>query len=197
MAKIQFHPFGKTQDGKLVTAYELSNERCKVTLLSLGGTIQKILILDRNNTPLDIVLGYDDVTSYEEGTCFYGAIVGRVANRIKGAKFTLEGKEYVLEKSIGEENHVHGVFAKKVFDSKIEGDEVVFSYLSPDMEEGFPGNLTLEVKYHLSDDNEYDLNKSNEEDNELYEYNEENNSHSIEYRLLIKINNVSKSKIIK
>ncbi|MBQ7642429.1 MAG: galactose mutarotase [Clostridia bacterium] len=122
-----------------------------VTVLDYGGTIQSIVFPDRNNTPTDVTLGYDDVASYEQGTCYYGAIVGRYANRIGGGRFVLDGKEYLLEKN-EEHNHVHGVFAKKMFDAKIEGEELVLSYLSPDMEEGYPGNLSVEVRYRLSED---------------------------------------------
>ena len=145
--------FGVTSDGRKVTAFELSNANgVTVTVLNFGGTIQSIVVPDRNGAQTDIALGYDDVESYEKGTCYYGAIVGRYANRIGGGRFILDGKEYLLKKN-EEHNHVHGVFAKRIFDAVIENETLILRYLSPDMEEGYPGNLSVEVRYSLSEDN--------------------------------------------
>ena len=155
MALISSKPFGVTKDGQAVTAFELRNDAgmC-VCVLNYGGTVQSILLPDAHGVVQDVVLGYDDIRSYEKGNYFYGAIVGRVANRIKDARFTLEGKEYRLKKnSRGESNHLHGVFSKKIFDASIEGETLLLHYLSPDMEEGYPGNLDLKVRYSLSEDN--------------------------------------------
>ncbi len=154
MTMITSKPFGYTKSGHLVTAFEMRNSQgVTVRVLDLGCAIQSILLLDREGKETDVVLGYEDVASYEEGSCFYGAVVGRYANRIKGGHFFLEGKEYQLEKnSPNGTNHIHGVFAQKVFESKIEGEELVFHYLSPDGEEGYPGNLSLTVTYTLSED---------------------------------------------
>lgn len=158
MTSITSKPFGTTKDGKQVTIFELknSNNIC-VKIIDLGCAIQSILIKDKDGITRDVVLGYDDVTSYENGSCYYGAVVGRYANRIGGARFTLDGKEYILEKTIGENNHVHGVFAKKLFTSRIEGEKLIFNYLSPSMEEGYPGNLKLEVSYLLTNDNALEI----------------------------------------
>ena len=157
MTKISSKIFGKTKDNQVVTAFILKNETISVTILDYGCTIQSITLLDKNNELQDIALGYNDVASYEQGTCFYGSVVGRFANRIGGAKFTIDGKEYLLEKTNGENNHVHGIFSKRLFGSKIVGNSVVFSYLSPDMEEGFPGNLNLEVSFKLTDENALEI----------------------------------------
>ena len=154
MITVNSSEFGFTKTGQKVTAFSLCNDNgmC-VRILDFGATIQSIIIPDRNGSPTDVVLGYNDVESYENGTCYYGAIVGRYANRIGGARFVLDGKEYRLEKSPGENNHVHGVFAKRMFEATTEGDTLVFRYISPDMEEGYPGNLCLEIRYRLRDDN--------------------------------------------
>ena len=153
MTNIFSRNFGTTKDGKKVTAFEMRNgNEMKVTVLDFGGTIQSIVIPDCNGNLTDVVLGYDDVGSYEQGTCYYGAIVGRYANRIGGAKFVLDGKEYILAQN-EPNNHVHGVFAKRIFDASIDGEDLVLKYLSADMEEGFPGNLSVEVRYNLSEDN--------------------------------------------
>ena len=158
MISITSRPFGKTKDGKNVTAFDMKNDNhMQVTVLDYGCAIQKIIVQDKHRNPVDIILGYDDLASYEEGSCFYGAVVGRFANRIGGASFILDGKRYELEKNIGENNHVHGVFAKRLFQASIDDETLVLKYLSPSMEEGFPGNLNIEVRYHLTNDNALEI----------------------------------------
>ena len=158
MSTILSREFGKTKAGQKVTAYELCNKNgVKVTILDFGGTVQSFLVPDKNGKMTDVVLGYDDVRSYEEGTCYYGGIVGRFANRIGKAEFELEGKKYSLEKK-GEDNHVHGIYNKKMFESSLEGEQLVLRLFSPDGEEGYPGNLNLEVRYRLSEDNALEIN---------------------------------------
>ena len=159
MITIKESTFGYAKNSAKVTAFSLSNSHgVTVTLLDYGATIQSIIVPDRNGNPLDIVLGYDDIASYEKGSCFYGAVVGRYANRIGYAKFTLDGKEYRLENNTPTEpHHIHGTFAHRMFHSRVENQSIVFSYLSPDGEERFPGNLSLEVKYTLKEDNSLEL----------------------------------------
>lgn len=155
---INSREFGYTKDGQKVTAFELSNNnKMVVTVLDFGGTVQSIYVPDRNGKPTDVVLGYEDVQSYENGTCYYGAIVGRYANRIGGARFVLDKKEYLLEKTPGENNHLHGIFNKRVFETEANDDALILRYLSPDMEEGYPGNLNVEVCYALCDDNSLEI----------------------------------------
>ena len=160
MITITSKEFGKTKDGQTVTAFELTNSNgVRVRILDLGCAIQSIVLPDRDGNMTDVVLGYDDVASYEEGSCFYGAIVGRYANRIKDGHFVIDGKEYQLEKnSPNGTNHIHGVFAKRLFKASIEGEELVFHYLSPDGEEGYPGNLDLEIRYIFGEDNSLEIN---------------------------------------
>lgn len=155
MITITSREFGYTNGGEKVTAYDLENGNgMRVTVLDYGCTIQSIILPGKNGHPLDVVLGYDDLASYEEGNCFYGATIGRFASRIGDARFTLDGKEYILEKnSPNGHNHIHGVFSKRVFDTCAEGGVLVLKLMSPDMEEGIPGNLDLEVRYTLKDDN--------------------------------------------
>lgn len=158
MTKIVSREFGYTKDGQKVTAFLLSNNSgMNVRILDFGGTVQSITVPGRNGEPVDVVLGYDDVASYEEGTCFYGGIVGRYANRIGDARFMLEGNEYILQKSNGENNHVHGVFNKRMFAASVDKGTLVLKYLSPDMEEGYPGNFSLQVRYSLSEDNALEI----------------------------------------
>jgi aldose 1-epimerase len=158
MVNISSKEFGYTKDGQKVTAFELCNKSgMRVNILDFGGTVQSLIVPDSEGKPTDVVLGYDDVESYENGSCNYGAVVGRYANRIGGARFVLDGKEYLLEKNIGENNHVHGIFNKKMFEAHTDNGALVLRYTSPDMEEGFPGNLDLEVRYTLSDDNALEI----------------------------------------
>lgn len=165
MGTVLSKEFGLTKDGKKVTVFELSNKKgIKVNILDFGGTIQSIIVPDCNGKPIDIVLGYDDVKSYEEGTCYYGAIVGRVANRIGDASFVLDGKKYQLEYTPGETNHVHGIFNKQLFESSLDGDSLVLGYFSPDMEEGYPGNLKVEIRYSLSEKDELEIDYKAETD---------------------------------
>ncbi len=147
--------FGVTKQGLKVTAFEMSNQSgMRVRILDFGCTIQSIIVQDKHGEDTDVVLGYDDIRSYEEGNCFYGAVIGRYASRIKDGRFALDGKEYHLEKnSPNGHNHIHGVFARRIFDAKIDGEALILRYVSPDMEEGYPGNLDLKVRYTISNDN--------------------------------------------
>ena len=159
MGSILKKEFGRTKAGRTVSAFELRNgSGMFVRILDFGATVQSVVVPDREGTPTDVLLGYDDVASYENGTCFYGAVVGRYANRIgDNGRFILDGREIRLEKNSEESNHVHGVYAKRMFDASIEGDALALRYLSPDGEEGFPGNLSVEVRYRLREDNALEI----------------------------------------
>ena len=159
MVTIQANEFGLTKQGQSVTAYTLGNgSGMLVRILDLGAAIQSITVPDREGRPTDVVLGYGDVASYEQGSCYYGAIVGRYANRIgNNGRFVLDGREIRLEKNSEESNHLHGVYARRMFASSIDGETLVMRYLSPDGEEGFPGNLSLEVRYRLREDNALEI----------------------------------------
>lgn len=153
--RVSSYEFGTTKDGKKVTAYEMRNDNGMfVRVLDYGCTIQSVVVPDKNGVPTDVALGYDDLMSYEDGTCYYGAIVGRYANRIGDARFVLDGKEYILEKtSENKLHHLHGVCAHRLFSGRVEGETVILQYVSPDGEEGFPGNLNIEVRYTITEDN--------------------------------------------
>lgn len=146
-------PFGITRDGQEVSLYTLrSASGVEVRILNRGCTIQSILVPDRRGNPVDVVLGYDDLSGYELGSCHHGAFIGRYANRIRNAAFTLNGKTYSLEKNDGE-NHLHGIYERICFDAAQDGNSLVFRRLSPAGEEGFPGTLSLEIRYTLREDN--------------------------------------------
>ena len=140
--------FGTLQDGTQVFCWTLTNEKgMRAEVLDYGATIRSIIVPDQDGNPVDVVLGYDTLEEYVVGDSYLGATVGRVANRIKGAQFALNGKTYALYANNGT-NHLHGGkrgFDGYVWDARQAGDAVVFSRLSPDGEEGYPGNLTVRV----------------------------------------------------
>ena len=149
--------FGKTKDGREAHLYTLSNKSgMQVIISDFGGTVVSIKVPDRNGKIGDVVLGYDTLAGYQEGTASFGATVGRYANRIGGAKFSLDGKEYTLERNNGE-NHLHGGFNKVLWDAEPAAGKsasLKIHYLSKDGEENFPGNLSVTVLFTLTDANE-------------------------------------------
>jgi aldose 1-epimerase len=150
--------FGKTKDGRETHLFTLTNKSgMQVVISDFGGTVVSIKVPDRNGKIGDVVLGYDTLAGYQEGTASFGGTVGRYANRIAGAKFSLDGKEYVLEKNNGE-NHLHGGFNKALWDAERGagkgGPSLKIHYLSKDGEENFPGNLSVTVVFTLTDAND-------------------------------------------
>jgi len=141
-----------------VFQYTLTNKNGMVVkILNYGGTVTDIITPDKNGKMGDVVLGYDSLAGYRQtGNPYFGCLVGRYANRIANAKFTLDGTEYTLAANNGI-NTLHG--GLKGFDKVIwtvrsfTGSNLSLSYSSKDGEEGYPGNLTADVMYSLSDDN--------------------------------------------
>ncbi len=148
-------------DGKDVELYTLTNQHgliMKVT--TYGATITELHVPDKAGKFADVVLGFESLDGYLKGGPYFGAIVGRVGNRIRGAKFKLEGKEYKLAVN-DPPNHLHGglksydkvVWSAETKDSP-DGPSLILTYVSKDGEEGYPGTLTAKVTYTLSNDNE-------------------------------------------
>jgi aldose 1-epimerase len=157
-------PFGTTPDGSSVEAYTLSNGTIEVRIITYGGVITSVRVPDKKGETANVVLGFEKPESYFTDSPYFGCITGRYANRIANAKFTLNGAEYKLSANDGA-GHLHGGFKgfdKKVWRAKeIKTDKEVgleLSYLSPDGEEGFPGNLTTTVTYTLNASNELSIN---------------------------------------
>lgn len=149
----QLKPFGEL-DGREVPLIELSSGKCAVELLPYGAAVRAIRVPDRNGKLTDICLGYDDLEGYRTLDACFGGTIGRCANRIGGARFTIDGREYRVTANEGE-NCLHGGnegFHKKMWAFACEENAVTFSYTSPDGEEGFPGALRVEVTYRLIDD---------------------------------------------
>ena len=150
---VSVRPFGSTREGEEVRAYTITNDvGASCTLLDYGATVQSLLVPNRDGGLTDVVLGYDTVAEYENHDAYIGATIGRVGNRIGGARFSLNGREHVLfDNDSG--NCLHGGkkgFDKYVWAAEIAGDCAVrFSRLSPDGEENFPGNLEVSVTFRL------------------------------------------------
>lgn len=145
--------FGKTADGKTVTAYTLHDGESSMTVLDLGGTVQQILVPDKAGRLTDVILGYNTVAEYENNGGYLGALIGRFGNRIGAGKLVIDGKAYQLYCN-DRGNHLHGGkvgFNKKIWNAAIEGDELKLSLFSPDGEENYPGNLNVEVVYSFED----------------------------------------------
>jgi len=158
---IKKQAFGKTEDGKDVDLYALTNANgLKAEIMTYGGIVRTLEVPDRNGNLGDIVLGYDSLDEYIENNPYFGALVGRCGNRIAKGKFTLDGVEYTLATNNGP-NHLHGGikgFDKVVWDAEPIEDKtgvgLKLTYLSRDGEEGYPGNLKCTVIYMLTNDNE-------------------------------------------
>lgn len=152
--------FGTLPDGTVVTRYTLQNSRgMTARIITYGATLTELLVPDRNGVPGDVVLGFDDLQGYLDRSPYFGATVGRVANRIAKGRFKLDGVEYRLATNNGP-NFLHG--GRKGFDKVVwtaetatapDGASVRLTYVSPDGEEGFPGTMTVRVVYTLTDDN--------------------------------------------
>jgi aldose 1-epimerase len=150
--------FGALADGRQVEAVVLSNKAgIRVKIMTLGAAIQSLLIPDRNGHAGDIVLGFDTAQEYVQNPSYFGATVGRFANRIAKGRFSLDGKTYTLAAN-DHGNHLHG--GLKGFDKVLWSIDslrsaspatAVFSYTSPDGEEGYPGTLHVTASYSLDD----------------------------------------------
>ena len=153
---IRKQSFGKTVGGEPIDLYSLTNKKgMEVSITNYGATVVSIQAPDRAGKTADVVLGFDTLEGYESGKAYFGATVGRYGNRIGGGKFSLDGKTYTLPQNNGN-NTLHGGitgFNKKVWKAKEmaskDGESLELSYLSPDGEEGFPGNLSVKVVFTL------------------------------------------------
>lgn len=154
-------PFGVTADGAKVTEYIITNEQgASVSILDYGATVRSIVVPDKNGKLIDAVLGYDTIEEYEKNTCYFGATIGRSANRIQAAEFEINKKQYVLEPNEGK-NQLHGGakgFDKRMWTASCLEDGVNFYRVSPDGEEGFPGSVEVCVLFRLNNSNALEIN---------------------------------------
>jgi aldose 1-epimerase len=171
MVEVKSALFGHLPDGAAVDIYTLTNARgIEARIMSYGATLVSLRLPDRNGAFEDVSLGFDDLAGYLGTNPYFGAVVGRYANRIAKGRFTLDGKTYVLAQN-NNGNSLHG--GLRGFDKVVWKGEIVhehrtvgvrFTYLSKDMEEGYPGNLAAAVVYTLSDADELTISYEAETD---------------------------------
>lgn len=162
-AHVHAFKFGEMPDGEMVKVYTMkSNSGAYVEILTLGATLRKVEVPDKDGNMADVVFGFDTVEEYlGEDNQYFGCVVGRYGNRIAEGKFSIDGEDYQLATNDGP-NHLHGggdrawsrvVWKAKRFESETDRG-VKLWYTSPDGEEGYPGEVTITVTYTLNDQNQ-------------------------------------------
>ena len=154
--------FGTTSDGFEVTRYIIANKNgMKAAVLDYGAVLHSLIVPDKDGELLDVVWGFEDIAEYETTGTFFGAVVGRNANRIGGASVEIGGTVYELEKNDNGCNNLHGgspFYSQRPWKAAVSGeDTVTFTLKSADGDQGFPGNADISVSYTLTDDNELKL----------------------------------------
>lgn len=149
--------FGILPNGSVASLYTIRSGKITAVISDLGATLVKLFVPDKDGKLADVVLGFDDPQSYCESGTFFGATVGRNANRIGGAAFTLNGKRYQLAKNDNGNNNLHSgpdFFKNRIWEVlRAEEDSIVFGLISPHGDQGFPGNAKIRVKYTLEQGN--------------------------------------------
>ncbi|MEZ5320188.1 MAG: aldose epimerase family protein [Vicinamibacterales bacterium] len=158
--RLTLAPFGRTADNQVVDLITLRNARgLEMRVLTYGGVIMSLRTPDRNGQLGDIVLGFDTLEPYFDQSPYFGCLIGRYCNRIAKGLFTLDGTAYQLATN-NDQNHLHGgtrgwdkaVWKAETFNQEI-GSGVKLTHVSPDGDEGYPGTVTADVTYTLTDDN--------------------------------------------
>lgn len=147
--------FGVTKRGEEASLYVLENKNnTTIKVTDYGATLVSLLFADKAGVQKDLVLGYDNVTGYEEHTSYFGAIIGRNGNRIKDSRFTINGKEYRIDEN---ENHNNLHSGKNGFNTVIwevrehTDNSITFYHYSSETEQKFPGNMEITVTYTIAD----------------------------------------------
>lgn len=149
--------FGKTEAGQEVSVYRLQNRAGSyIEVLDYGAILRSVVVPDKDGNMTDVVLGYDSVAGYENGTCFFGATIGRSGNRIAGGTFEIDGVTYQMAQNENNNNLHSGPdgYEKRIWTVKEireEENSVTFALNSPDKDQGFPGNFDILVKYEMSE----------------------------------------------
>src|SRR5574344_21213 len=161
--KISEQRFGTLSDGTKATLFTVQNGKMAFSVTDYGCTITSIVLKNENGSCTDVTLGYSTLDGYITDDCFFGVFIGRFANRIGKASFTVDGTKYVLDKNDGQ-NTLHGgndLYGKKVWKAKTVCSKkqagVKFTRTSYDGEQGFPGTMKVEVSYMLDNDNNLTL----------------------------------------
>ena len=155
---MKIQDFFQLSDGRTARLYSLRNSSgFGADITDFGGAIVRLLTPDRNGKLVDVVLGFAELADYIENGPFFGALIGRVANRISGGRFTLDGKTYQLELNDSNgKNTLHGgrCYGRRLWEAEVVDDYTLKLTLnSPDGDAGFPGNVKVEVVYHITEDN--------------------------------------------
>ena len=149
-----------TSEGEAVLVYKITNTAgASVELCNIGASIIAINVPDSEGNMTDVALGYKEWQSYLQDPAAMCKSVGRYANRIAGGRFELNGKEFILARNNGP-NHLHGGvggFGTRVWEGSVEGNQVVFTLTSEDGDQGYPGELAVQVAYYWSEENELDI----------------------------------------
>ena len=149
--------FGVLPNGEAASLYTIRSGQMTAEISDLGATLVKLFVPDREGKLADVVLGFDEPKQYCASGTFFGAVVGRNANRIGGATFSLNGKQYQMDKNDNGENNLHSGF--NFYKNRIwellrkEEDSITFGLESPHGDQGFPGNAKIRVQYTLEQGN--------------------------------------------
>ena len=153
--------FGTSKQGEAVSVYLLENKNgASVRVTDYGAALVSIIVPDKNGGMQDVLLGYDNVTGYENNTCYFGAVIGRNGNRIANAQLTIDGVTYSLDSNDNENNLHSGEKGMDtiVWDVKEYTDNAItFTCKSADLEQGFPGNMDVQVTYVLTDEHAVEI----------------------------------------
>jgi len=153
--------FGNTAEGEAAKLYIFTNSRnTEMAVSDYGATLVRVMVQDQNGDPCDVVLGYDDAAGYENGGYFFGAVVGRNANRIGTASFAINGTQYQLTENDNGNNLHSGpdFYSKRMWQVEdTTENSVTLSLFSPDGDQGYPGNVTVGVTYTLTEENEVQI----------------------------------------
>ncbi len=158
---IEISDFGKCANGNLAKLFTLTNSNnLTAKLTNFGAVLVSLFVPDKNGNLSDVVLGFDSLDKYSTNDiCYFGSTVGRNSNRVKDAKFTLDGVTYSLDKNERNKNNLHSGFNpynERLWDYSVNEDHnsVSFSLISPDGDQGFPGEFKITVTYTLTSNNE-------------------------------------------
>ena len=158
--EIEQDVWGLTAEGEAIVRYRMRNAcGAEVELTNLGAAVTAVRVPDREGRIADVAIGYADAADYLRDPANAGKTIGRFANRIAGGLMTLDGEEYRLENNCGR-NHLHGGsdgFARRIWESRVETNRVVMTLLSPDGDQGYPGELEAEAVFDFDDDNSLEI----------------------------------------
>lgn len=156
----EYGSYTDKDDGKLKTVHRFTwknNNNITIQVITYGGIITSVQMPDKNGTIKDLVMGYDDLSGYLKSTTYFGATIGRCANRIRKGEFKIDGITYNVSTN-RDGNHIHGGlkgFDKVNWEYHVDGTKVTLSYQSADGEEGYPGAIIANVTFELTADNRF------------------------------------------